>query len=255
MTFAASLARPHRAAAELGLLAALYGVYELVRGAGDASLAVARDHTSDIVSLERTLHVFGERTVQAWSHGVPYLPALLGVAYMSLHFGATTLALRWVYRERREAFPLVRTTLIVSTALALVGYVLYPAAPPRLAGLGFSDTVTAHTRVNLSSDMLGSLYNPFAAVPSLHFGYALIVGAALVVLAHRRWVRALGAVYPAFMLFDIVATGNHFFFDAAAGGAVVVAGWAIARALVREPLPAVRTRVGAVAGPRALLGA
>src|SRR5262245_22306384 len=120
------------------MLAALYGVYELVRGAGDSSLAVARDHTSDIVSLERTLHVFGERTVQAWSHGVPYLPALLGVAYMSLHFGATILALRWVYRERREAFPLVRTTLIVSTALALVGYVLYPAAPPRLAGLGFS---------------------------------------------------------------------------------------------------------------------
>ena len=142
MTFAATFSHRHRAAIELGMLAGLYGVYEIVRGAGDASLAVARDHTSDIVSLERTLHVFGERAVQEWSHGVPYLPVLLGIAYMSLHFGATTLALRWVYRERRQAFPLVRTTLIASTALALVGYVLYPAAPPRLAGLGFSDTVT-----------------------------------------------------------------------------------------------------------------
>jgi hypothetical protein len=240
--FASSLSRPYRAAVEVGILASLYGVYEAVRGAGDASLSVARDHTADIVVLERSLHVFHERTVQEWSRGVPYLPMLLGLAYMSLHFGVTTLAVRWVYRERREAFPLVRTTLIVSTALALAGYVLYPAAPPRLAGLGFSDTVTTHTGLNLSSDLLGSFYNPVAAVPSLHFGYALIVGVAVAALAHRRWVRVLGAVYPAFMLFDIVATGNHFWFDAAAGGAVVVAGWWIARALLRGSQPATRLR-------------
>jgi hypothetical protein len=172
--------------------------------------------------------------VQEWSHGVPYLPALLGAAYMSLHFGATLLALRWVYRERRDAFALVRSTLIVSTALALAGYVLYPAAPPRLSGLGFSDTVSTHTGLNLSSDLLGSFYNPVAAVPSLHFGYAVIVGGALFTLARRRWVRLLGALYPAFMLFVIVATGNHFWFDAAAGGAVVAAGWALARLLVRR---------------------
>jgi PAP2 superfamily len=232
-----SLSRPHRAAVEIGILASLYAVYEAVRGAGDASLSVARDHTAEIVALERVLHVFNERTVQDWSRGVPYLPALLGLAYMSLHFGATALAVRWVYRERRQAFPLVRTTLIASTALALAGYVLYPAAPPRLAGLGFSDTVTTHTGLNLSSDLLGSFYNPLAAVPSLHFGYALIVGVALVALAHRWWVRMLGAAYPTLMLFDIVATGNHFWFDPAAGGAAVVAGWAIARVLLGETKP------------------
>lgn len=235
----ASLSRPHRAAVEIGLLASLYAIYEAVRGAGDASLAVARAHTADIVALERGLHVFDERTVQQWSHVVPLLPALLGAAYMSLHLGATALAVRWVYRERRRAFPLVRTTLIVSTALALVVYVLYPAAPPRLAGLGFSDTVTRHTGLNLSSDMLGSFYNPLAAVPSLHFGYALIVGGVLVTLARRRWMRVLGAVYPLFMLFDIVATANHFWLDAAAGGAVVVAGWWIARAVLGGPQPGV----------------
>ena len=108
---------------------------------------------------------------------------------------------------------------------------LYPAAPPRLAGLGFSDTVTTHTGLNLSSDLLGSFYNPVAAVPSLHFGYALIVGVVVFKLAHRRWVRILGAVYPAFMLFDIVATGNHFWFDATAGGVTV------ARRLVDRPRP------------------
>jgi hypothetical protein len=243
---AASLSRPHRAAVELGMLAFLYALYEAVRGAGDASLSVARDHTADIVALERVFNVFNERAVQEWSRGVPYLPALLGLAYMSLHFGATAFAVRWVYRERREAFPLVRTTLIVSTAIALAGYVLYPAAPPRLAGLGFADTVTKQTGLNLSSDMLGSFYNPLAAVPSLHVGYAFIVGAVLFTLSHRRWVRVLGVAYPAFMLFDVVATGNHFWFDAAAGIAVVVAGWSIARLLLSgskararlQPVPA-----------------
>ena len=234
MSLATSLSRPHRAIVELGMLASLYALYEVARGAGDASLAVARDHTSDIVGLERSLHVFSERAVQEWSHSIPYLPAFLGLAYMSLHLGATALAVRWVYRERRHAFPIVRTTLIASTALALIGYVLYPAAPPRLSGLGFSDTVTTHTGLNLSSDLLGSFYNPLAAVPSLHFGYALIVGVALAVLARRPWVRIVGALYPPFMLFDIVATANHFWFDAAAGGLTVVAGWWLASALVRE---------------------
>jgi len=255
MTLTSSLSRPHRAAIEIGMLAFLYALYEVVRGAGDVSLSVARDHTSDIVALERVFHVFNERTVQEWSRGVPFLPALLGLAYMTLHFGATALAVRWVYRERREAFPLVRTTLIASTAIALAGYVLYPAAPPRLAGLGFADTVTKQTGLNLSSDMLGSFYNPLAAVPSLHVGYALIVGVVVFKLAHRRWVRLLGAAYPAFMLFDVVATGNHFWFDAAAGIATVATGWLIARTLVgnRRPteksfaLPVARQRVTSTA--------
>jgi len=224
------------------MLAGLYAAYEVIRGTREASLPVALRHTADVVDIERALHVFHERAVQDWSHAVPYLPAVLGLAYMTLHFGATTLAVRWVYRERREAFPLVRTTLIVSTALALVGYMVFPAAPPRLAGMGFSDTVTKHTGLNLSSDLLGSFYNPLAAVPSLHFGYALIVGVALAVLARRRWVRVLGAAYPAFMLFDIVATGNHFLFDAATGALVVAIGWVVATRIVRKPAPVARLR-------------
>jgi hypothetical protein len=142
----------------------------------------------------------------------------------------------WVHRRRRHAFPIVRTTLIASTALALVGYVLYPAAPPRLTNdLGFADTVSSATGLNLSSDLLGSLYNPIAAVPSLHFGYALIVGVALAHLARTRTMRWIGASYPLAMLLIIVATGNHFFFDAFAGGIVVAAGYRMARALTSAP--------------------
>jgi hypothetical protein len=227
-----SLARPHRGVAEVASLFALYGVYELVRGFGDASLDVARRHAADIVALEQRFGVFGERGVQEVAERVPGLPALLGVAYIALHLLGTAGVLMWVYRRHRDRFPMLRTTLIVSTALSLAVYVLYPVAPPRLAGLGFADTVTTHARLNLSSDLLGSLYNPFAAVPSLHFGYALLVGAAVAALASNRAWRTVGAVYPLAMLGIIVATGNHFLFDAVAGGVVVVVGWIVARTLV-----------------------
>jgi PAP2 superfamily protein len=217
----AAAAAPHRGVVEAATLLSLYGVYELIRGRGNTTLAVARAHTDDIVALERHVHVFGERAVQHAVHALPALPAVLGAAYLLLHFVGTTSFIVWTYRRRREHFPFVRNTLIGATALALVGYVVFPAAPPRLAALGFSDTVSTGAHVNLSSNLLGSLYNPFAAVPSLHFGYALLVGVGVATLARRRVVRIAGALYPFVMLFVIVATGNHFFFDAAAGAIVV----------------------------------
>jgi hypothetical protein len=216
--------RPHSGRAELAALAVLYGAYELVRGFGGEDWAAARAHTADIVALERRLGLFVERDVQQLASAAAGVPALLGLLYVALHFAGTAAVLVWVHRRRPHAFPFLRTTLIVSTGLALVGYVLYVCA----------ETVSAHTGLDLSSDLLGSLYNPIAAVPSLHFGYALIVGVAVAQLATARWVRGLGAVYPAAMLLIVVATGNHFFLDAAAGAVVVTAGWGAA-ALLRPP--------------------
>lgn len=236
------LARPHRGVVEVATLFALYGLYEVVRGFGDASFEAARSNTADIVALERSLGVYGERGLQQLAERVPGLPALLGFAYITLHIVVTAAVLVWVYRSHRDRFPVVRTTLIASTALSLAIYVLYPAAPPRLANLGFADTVTKHAGLNMSSDLLGSLYNPFAAVPSLHFGYALLVGAAVAAYARRRVWRVAGAAYPLAMLGIIVATGNHFFFDAAAGGAVVVTGWAITRVAIKP-----RRQAGSIA--------
>jgi hypothetical protein len=233
------LARPHGGLAEIAALGALYAVYELVRGFGGENWEAALAHTRDIVAFEQGLSMYGERAIQAWAQTVPALPSILGVAYIALHFLATALVLIWVHRARRAQFPVVRTSLIVSTAIALGIYVAYPAAPPRLAGLGFADTVTTHAKLNLSSDLLGSFYNPLAAVPSLHFGYALLVGVAVAMLARNPIVRVMGALYPAAMLFIIVATGNHFLFDAAAGAVVTVAGFLVARSLVGP-----RTRAG-----------
>jgi hypothetical protein len=238
------LASTHKGLLEVGALGLLYAVYEVVRGFGGENWEAAFAHTRAIVDLEQGLGVFVERPIQGAAEAVSGLPALLGIAYIVLHLVGTAAALVWVHRARRDAFPIVRTTLIASTALALVGYVLYPAAPPRLAGLGFADTVTASSGVNMSSEMLGALYNPIAAVPSLHFGYAAIVGVSLFLLARNPILRWAGALYPATMLFIIVATGNHFFFDAFAGAITVAAGYFAARALV-APAPLAGTTLGA----------
>ena len=213
---------------EVATLAGLYGVYEVVRGQGNATFAVARAHTDWIVTLERHLHLFGERAVQRAAHALPGLPTTLGIAYIALHFLGTAAFLVWLHRRHPERFPRVRNTLIGSTGIALALYVVFPVAPPRLAHLGFVDTVSHNAKVNLSSDLLGSLYNPFAAVPSLHFGYAFLIGITLAAIARRPVLRVLAFAYPALVLFVIVATGNHFFFDAAAGAVAIAAGYIIA---------------------------
>jgi PAP2 superfamily len=229
------LSRSHSGLREIAALGVLYGVYEVIRGVGGENVQTAMSNTADLVAIERSLGIYVERGVQDAVEAIPLAPALLGLAYVVLHFIGTATMLVWVHRRHPDRFPLVRTTFVVATGLALVGYVLYPAAPPRLADLGFSDTVSSSTGLDLSSDLLGALYNPFAAVPSLHFGYALIVGVILATVASHRIVRSVGALYPGAMLLIIVGTGNHFIVDAALGGLVVAAGWLVARAVVEPP--------------------
>ena len=219
---------PHRGSIEVATLAALYALYEVVRGQGHATVAAAREHTGWIVDLERSLHVFGERAVQNAANAVPAVPTLLGILYVVLHFAGTGAFLVWLYRRHPERFARVRNTMIGATGIALALYVTFPVAPPRLAALGFVDTVSHKTGINLSSDLLGNLYNPFAAVPSLHFGYALLVGVTLASIARRPLLRVLAWSYPVLMLLVIVATGNHFFFDAAAGAVAIGVGYLMA---------------------------
>jgi hypothetical protein len=161
--------------------------------------------------------------------------SLLGAAYLTLHLTVTIAVLLWLHRRRPAAFAFVRTTLLLASGIALVGFLAFPTAPPRLAGVGLADTVS-NGSVDLNHGLVSALYNPYAAVPSMHIAYALVVSLALMRLAHRRLVRAAAALYTPFVLLVIVATGNHFFFDAATGAAV--AGVAAAIALRLRVAPA-----------------
>ena len=230
--------RPYPGRIELAALAALYGVYELVRGFGGEDWAAARAHTADVVALERRLHLFVERDIQDVVGSIAGVPALLGFLYVLLHFAGTAAVLIWVHKRRPHAFPFLRSTLIVSTALALVGYVLYPAAPPRLANMGFADTVSKDTGLNLSSDLLGSFYNPIAAVPSLHCGFAMAIGIAVAAAVQRRWLKVLALSWGPIVALSTVATANHYVFDVVAGLAITVVGYAAVtyRPLVTRPV-------------------
>jgi hypothetical protein len=252
----AAARRAHSGAHEILALVALYGVYELVRGVRRVDLPSATQHAADIARLERSLGVFSERAVQTFCEGIPPLAHTLAIMYPTLHVVGTIGVLAWIYRCRRSAFPLVRTTLIVMTALALIVYVIFPVAPPRLAFGGFVDTVSTHSPLDLSSTLLGRFYNPVAAVPSLHFGYALLVGVAVARLARPPAVRIAGAVYPLVALLVIVATGNHYFFDAFSGTVVALVAALAAQALLSDrrlgPLPALprpRARLSARSSP------
>jgi len=215
-----------RWALEATILAGLYLGGELARGVARGGQPSAETDAAAIVRLERRLHVFDEASIQHAAGHVGGLPTLLGYAYVSLHLAATVAVLAWVYRRHRGAYARLRNTLAVASGLAVLGYALFPTAPPRLSGIGVDDTVSRLTAVDLHSAFVSSLYNPYAAVPSVHIVFSVIAGAAVVRLARRPLWRVVGALYPVFVLFVIVATGNHFFFDAAAG--VIVAGIAFA---------------------------
>jgi hypothetical protein len=139
--------------------------------------------------------------------------------------------LLWLHRRRPAAFPLVRTTVLIASGLALIGYVAFPTAPPRLTALGIADTISGD-HVDLNHGLLSSLYNPFAAVPSMHVGYAAIVAASLVRHGGRPALRAAGVLYPVLVVLVIVATGNHFLFDAVTGVIVAAVAAGVARLLV-----------------------
>ena len=179
------LGERHSLLAEATVVLGLYGLYETSRGlvAGDPRTAI--DHADEIASLERSVHVFQEAHVQAAAHAVPGLIGTLGFLYLTLHLTVTGSYLLWLHRRRPAAFPLVRTALLIASGLAVIGYVAFPTAPPRLAGLGIADTISGG-HVDLNHGLVSSLYNPFAAVPSMHIGYAVVVGASLAAAARRR---------------------------------------------------------------------
>jgi PAP2 superfamily protein len=235
----------HSLAVEASTVVLLYAVYELTRGLVAGDRAVAVHHARVIASLERSLHVFREGQVQDAAQVVPGLLGTLGVLYLTLHLAVSAAYLLWLHRRRPSDFPLVRTALGVVSALALVGYLAYPTAPPRLATLGIADTISGGD-VDLNHGLISSLYNPFAAVPSMHIGYAVVVGATLFRYGRRPSLRLAGVAYPLLQLLVIVATGNHFFFDAAAGAAVSVVALSTAAVICRQRVSRTAGHVAAV---------
>jgi membrane-associated phospholipid phosphatase len=200
------------------LFCGAYWLYRLVRGQVFDESAEAFQHARSIVHLERSLHVFAEPSVQAWAVGTGWVSDVGSWMYLNTHFVVTTCTLAFIYLFRNEHFYFVRNMFMVAMALALVGYIIYPTAPPRmLPEFGFVDSVADFTGV--SPDSANALFNPYAAVPSMHVGFALMLGVPMVRLTRRGWAKALWAIYPLVVAMVVVVTGNHWIFDAATGAA------------------------------------
>jgi membrane-associated phospholipid phosphatase len=202
---------------QIVLFCGAYWAYRIVRGVVDGEAILAFANARGVISLERHLGLFVEPSVQAWTTSRTWLIDVASWMYLNCHFVVTTFTLAFLYLFRNERFYFVRNMFMVAMGIALVGYLVFPTAPPRmLPEWGFSDSVADFTGVNDSASA-NLLVNPFAAVPSMHVAFALMLAVPMVRLARRRWVKALWSVYPALLTFVVVSTGNHFVFDAITG--------------------------------------
>jgi hypothetical protein len=202
---------------QIVLFCGAYWLYRLVRGQVWDQSAAAFEHARDIVSLERSLHVFVEPSLQSWAIGTGWVDGVGSWMYLNTHFIVTTCTLAFIYLFRNEHFYFVRNMFMVAMGIALVGYLVYPTAPPRmLPEFGFADSVADFTGVS-SDASVNALYNPYAAVPSMHVGFALMLAVPMIRITRRRWAKALWAVYAPVVAMVVVVTANHWVFDAATG--------------------------------------
>ena len=205
--------------------------YQVARGLADRGSAEALSNARDVFDAERDLHAVLELWLQrqVLSAGGLLLHTV-NWTYWLAQFAVVGVALLWIYIYRYPAFLRVRDTVIVANTIGLIGYVLWPTAPPRLLpGEDFVDTM-ASSPLNHASEVVRLVGNPYAAMPSLHTADALIVGVALAMLVRPLWLKVLWLLWPCWVAFALMASGNHFWLDIAMGVALVavavpITGW------------------------------
>ncbi len=216
---------------ELALLAALYGVYMLARALVGVHPTAAMDRGRWLLDLEASARIDIERPLNSAVHAVPLLAVLADYVYASLHYLVTPIVLVWLAVRHREGYRRGRNALLFATALGLVGFWLFPTAPPRLLdAAAFLDTMAVFSdwgwwgeAASAPRGMEG-LSNQYAALPSLHVGWALWCALQVRANTSSRLLRRWAWTYPALITLVVMATANHYLLDAVAGAAVVLVG-------------------------------
>ena len=208
---------------ELLLILPAYFSYHLVRGAVSGRAEAAFSNADRIIDLERSLGIFWEVQLQGLILGHQPLIDFFNGVYIWGHIPVVGALAIWIFAFRRDAFARYRNAFLISGAIGLVVFVTVPVAPPRfIFEAGFVDTVTQHSEAYRVLQP-PAFVNQYAAMPSLHFGWNLLVGVALFETTRPWQMRAFGLIMPLFALAGIVLTGNHYILDAVAGGAVAMA--------------------------------
>ena len=209
----------------------------------------------DVIDIQRSLGIFWEADLNRWADDHVFVAQSMNIIYFWLHFPLIIIFGIWMYFFRRGKYTLARDAFLASGAIALVVYWAFPVAPPReLPGLaaefdanapayvtGFIDTMREYLGYGYQAQSTQAFVNPYAAMPSLHFGWDLLLGLAIFWAFWReRWwwlIAPIAVALPATQIFAITLTANHFFLDAAAGGVVALIGLALALGLRRWVYP------------------
>lgn len=204
------------------LFGAAYYAYRILRGVVDdgQGAAIAFQNARHLISLEQTLGFFRERSVQQLTGGWDVTTDFASLIYINAQTTVVLGAVFYLYVVHNQQYYFVRNMMIVAMMIALLGYIVFPTAPPRFffVEYGFRDTVSEFTHVQHSDVKVSALFNPYAAVPSMHCCFAMIIGGSLSSLAKRRITRILWLCYPVLLVWVVVVTGNHWISDAILGG-------------------------------------
>lgn len=220
------------------LFAIAYYAYRITRGWIDdgQGAAIAFENARHLINIEQSTHLFIERDVQTFSSSWEILQDIAAGIYLNAQTTITLSALIFIYLFRNERFYFVRNMFVVSMGIALVGYTVFPTAPPRFffPEYGFEDTVAQLSGVGHDAGV-NALFNPYAAVPSMHVCFAIFVGFTLARSCHHRWARIAWALWPLVMTWVVLTTANHWIADAflGAGTAAISYGAAVWLARVR----------------------
>lgn len=231
---------------QVGIVTAAVAAYFGVRGATEAATDRALANAATVVDFERSAGLFHESWLQSTFAGTPAVATFFNWIYIWGHWPVIVVTLIWLARTNPEIYFRTRNAMLVSGAIGLLVFTLFPLAPPRLAELGMTDTVTQ------SSDAYRVLQptmftNQYAAMPSLHVGWDLLIGLAILAAARGPLLRAFGATMPVLMVAAVVLTANHYIVDAIAGAALTATCWWFMRNR-QEDRPRQPSRPGGYAG-------
>ena len=221
---------------EIGMVLAYYGVYSVIRNMNSGSLAAppphASDHARQVIEFEQRFGLFQEHRLQDMAEHFTPLIVAANYFYGSFHFVVTIGVGIFLFRKWTNDYPRYRNALAIATALALIGFTLYPLVPPRLLWMygadhyGFHDTLQTYpTFWSFNSGGMKEISNQFAAMPSVHCAWATWCAVALYSRVKQRWAKVLAVIYPITTLYVIIITANHYWIDAIGGLLILALGF------------------------------
>jgi PAP2 superfamily len=215
---------------EVGIFLVALVMYQLSRALVLGDPSTAFENAAGVINLEKSAGLFVELNIQQWLLNHIPLTEALNYFYLYGHWIITPIFFVWLYRSQRRIYPYVRNAFLIANGIALAIFMVFPVAPPRLvSGDGFVDTLGGLSDIDLHGGALSGWFNPHAAVPSMHFGYAFMIGVVVALLVRSWPVRILALSYPALVFLTITGTANHYVVDSLAGGLVIATGFVAAQ--------------------------